>query len=102
MSLSRVLLAAGAVVLLAGCTPDHEYDQAAHEAALEEAGVEVTGDMDTITDAFTSACESDDPGTWTAGFLRDGGDADTLLVSVDHLCPDRAEEFADAVEGLVE
>lgn len=100
MSLSRVLLAVGAVVILAGCA-GHEYDQAAHEAALAEIGETVTGDMDVVTEAFTSACESKDPVMWSIGFLRDGGDADTLLVSVDHLCPDRSEEFADAVEEIV-
>lgn len=94
----RVLLAAGAVVLMSACSAGHEYDQAAHKEALAEVGVEVTGDMDTVTEAFTSACESDDPVMWAVGFLEEGGDPDALRVSVEHMCPDRLDEFADVVE----
>lgn len=94
----RVLLAAGAVVLISACSTGHEYDQAAHEAALDEIGVTVSGDMDTVTEAFTGACESDDPVMWTIGFLDEGGDPEALRISVEHMCPDRADEFADVVE----
>ncbi|MFE9642373.1 hypothetical protein ACFYOC_25455 [Nocardiopsis alba] len=97
MSLSRVLLAAGAVVLLSACSTAHEYDQAAFESALAEIGVEVTGDMDTITEAMERACESDDPVMFAVGFLQEGGNPDVLRIGVEHVCPDRADEFADVV-----
>lgn len=99
--MSRVLLAAGVVVLLAACTPEHEYDQAAHAAALDEIGATVTGDMDVVTAAFAPACAADDATTWATGFLREGGDAAALVVSVEHMCPDRAEEYTEAVDTLV-
>lgn len=95
----RVLLAVGAVVLLSACSSGHEYDQAAHEAALDEIGATVSGDMDAVTEAFTSACESDDPTMWAVGFLEEGGDPDALRVSVEHMCPDRLGEFADVIAG---
>ena len=94
----RVLLAVGAVVLISACSTGHEYDQVAHEAALDEIGATVSGDMDAVTEAFTSACESDDPVMWAVGFLNEGGDPDALLVSVEHMCPDRVDEFAEVVE----
>lgn len=94
----RVLLAAGAVVLISACSAGHEYDQAAHAAALDEIGVTVSGDMDAVTEAFTGACESDDPVMWAVGFLDEGGDPEALRVSVEHMCPDRSDEFADVVE----
>lgn len=85
---------------LAGCSSEpHVYDQAAHRQALEEHGVEVAGSMEPVTEAMESACESEDPDAWVIGFLDEGGDPEMVRIGVEHMCPDRAEEFDEALAG---
>ena len=97
MSPSRVLLAAGAALALAGCSDPHVYDQEAHRQALEAHGVTVTGDMDAVTEAMESACDSKDPVMFAVGFLDEGGDPEVLRIGVEHVCPDRADEFDEVL-----
>lgn len=98
MSRSLAVLPAVALALaLAGCAEPHVYDQDAHRRALEEHGVSVTGNMDSITAAMESACDSQDPVMWTVGFLAEGGDPEVLRIGIEHVCPERGGEFDEAL-----
>lgn len=90
MSPSRVLLATGAALALAGCSGPHVYDQEAHREALEAHGVEVT-------EAMQSACDSKDPVMFVVGWVSEGGDPEVVRIGVEHLCPDRLDEYGEVL-----
>ncbi|GAB2517498.1 hypothetical protein [Nocardiopsis aegyptia] len=93
----RAVLPLTAAVGLLTVTACSGYDQDAHRQAMEDRGISVTGDMDSVTAEMESACEADDPALFVFGFLNEGGDPEALRIGIEHVCPERVEEFEDAL-----
>ncbi|WP_304452723.1 hypothetical protein [Nocardiopsis sp. YSL2] len=84
-------------LLTATACSGNAYDQDAHRQALEDQGISVADDMDDVTATMESACEAEDPALFVFGFLSEGGDSEALRIGIEHMCPERAGEFEDAL-----
>jgi hypothetical protein len=100
------LIAAAGLLAITACA-GHTYDRQAHEAALEDAGVEVR-DLDAVVTAVAEVCSHEDMETAVLGMASDiesrGGDQASELsdmrIHIEQICPDQVDDFDDAVESL--
>lgn len=90
------LTAAVGLLAVTACS-GHTYDQDAHRQALEDHGLPAAEDMGGVTATMESACASDDPALFVFDFLNEGGSPEALRIGVEHVCPDRVEEFETAL-----
>ncbi|RKS06786.1 hypothetical protein DFP74_2431 [Nocardiopsis sp. Huas11] len=96
MRVALPLMTAAGLLAATACS-SQAYDQDAHRQALEDHGVSVPEDMNGVTAAVEAACESDDPSLVVFDFLNEGGSPDALRIGIEHMCPERVEEFEDAL-----
>lgn len=82
----------------------HTYDEDAHRAAVEDSLGHQVEDWDAYRDVIQEVCAEDETGFGLFIAITADEDGleglDRLKIDIQHVCPDREEEFDETVDSL--